>query len=159
MAFRIGHGYDIHRTGAGRPLILGGIKFESDFGLVGHSDADCVIHAICDAFLGAAGLPDLGHFFPDTDTTWLNADSQLLLRRVIQVLREDGWGPVNLDITVIAEKPRISNRIADMKAALAGCTGLASTSIGLKATSNEGVDDIGRGLAIAAHAVALIEKA
>jgi 2-C-methyl-D-erythritol 2,4-cyclodiphosphate synthase len=159
MSLRIGHGYDIHRTGAGRRLVLGGVRFESDFGLVGHSDADCVIHAICDAFLGAAGLPDLGHFFPDSDTTWLNADSQILLKRIVQVLREDGWTPVNLDVTVIAEKPRISDRIADMKAALAGATGLPSSSIGLKATTNEGVDDIGRGLAIAAHAVALIEKA
>ncbi len=159
MSFRIGHGYDIHRTAAGRPLVLGGVQFESDFGLAGHSDADCVIHAICDAFLGAAGLPDLGHFFPDTDTTWLNADSQVLLRRIVQVLREDGWSPVNLDITVVAEKPRISKRIPDMKAALSSATGLPSTSIGLKATTNEGVDDIGRGLAIAAHAVTLIEKA
>ncbi len=159
MAFRIGHGYDIHRTAAGRPLVLGGVLFESDFGLAGHSDADCVIHAICDAFLGAAGLPDVGHFFPDTDTRWLNADSQVLLRRVIKVLGDDGWKPVNLDVTVVAEKPRISNRIADMKAALALSTGLPSASIGLKATTNEGVDDIGRGLAIAAHAVALIEKA
>ena len=159
MSFRIGHGYDIHRTAAVRPLVLGGVLFESDFGLAGHSDADCVIHAICDAFLGAAGLPDLGHFFPDTDTTWLNADSQVLLRRIVQVLREDGWAPVNLDVTVVAEKPRISKRIADMKAALSICTGLPSTSIGLKATTNEGVDDIGRGLAIAAHAVTLIEKA
>jgi 2-C-methyl-D-erythritol 2,4-cyclodiphosphate synthase len=158
MSLRIGHGYDIHRTAAGRPLVLGGVLFESDFGLVGHSDADCVIHAICDAFLGAAGLPDLGHFFPDTDTRWLNADSQVLLRRVIKVLADDGWRPVNLDVTVVAEKPRISNRIADMKAALALSTGLPSSSIGLKATTNEGVDDIGRGLAIAAHAVALIER-
>jgi 2-C-methyl-D-erythritol 2,4-cyclodiphosphate synthase len=158
MSFRIGHGYDIHRTAAGRPLVLGGVLFESDFGLAGHSDADCILHAICDAFLGAAGLPDLGHFFPDTDTTWLNADSKLLLRRVLQVLREEGWTPVNLDVTVIAEKPRISKRIAEMKSVIAGLTGLPSTSIGLKATTNEGVDDIGRGLAIAAHAVALIER-
>ena len=158
MPLRIGHGYDIHRTATGRPLILGGVKFESDFGLDGHSDADCVIHAICDSLLGAAGLPDLGHFFPNTDSTWLNADSQILLRRIIQVLREDGWTPVNLDVTVIAEKPRLSNRIADMKAVLSGATGLPSASIGLKATTNEGVGDIGRGLAIAAHAVVLIER-
>jgi 2-C-methyl-D-erythritol 2,4-cyclodiphosphate synthase len=158
MSFRIGHGYDIHQTTAGRPLILGGVRFEEDFGLAGHSDADCVIHAICDAFLGAAGLPDLGHFFPDNDTTWLNADSQILLRRVIQVLREDGWTPVNLDVTVIAERPRISKRLGEMKAALASCTKLPTASIGLKATTNEGLDDIGRGRAIAAHAVTLIEK-
>jgi 2-C-methyl-D-erythritol 2,4-cyclodiphosphate synthase len=158
MAIRIGHGYDIHRTAAGRPLVLGGVRFEEDFGLEGHSDADCVIHAICDAFLGAAGLPDIGHFFPDNDTTWLNADSQILLRRVIQVLREDGWTPVNLDVTVIAERPRISKRIGDMKAALASSIQIPTNSIGLKATTNEGLDDIGRGLAIAAHAVVLIEK-
>ena len=159
MPLRIGHGYDIHRTAAGRPLVLGGVRFEADFGLLGHSDADCVTHAICDAFLGAAGLPDIGHFFPNTDTTWRNADSQILLRRVLQVLREDGWSPVNLDATVIAEKPRISNFIGDMKAVLASSTGLATTSIGLKATTNEGLDDIGKGLAIAAHAVVLIERA
>ena len=158
MSFRIGHGYDIHRTKAGRPLILGGVRFEAEFGLDGHSDADCVTHAICDAFLGAAGLPDIGNFFPDTDPTWLGVDSQILLKRVIQVLRENGWQPVNLDATVIAEKPRISNRITDMKAALASSTGLPSLSIGIKATTNEGVGDPGHGLAIAAHAVVLIEK-
>ena len=157
MSFRIGHGYDIHRTVAGRPLVLGGVKLEADFGLDGHSDADCLTHAICDAFLGAAGLPDIGNFFPDTDTRWLGVDSQILLKRVIQVLRENGWVPVNLDATLIAEKPRIASRIIDIKAALALSTGLPSSAIGIKATTNEGSDDIGRGLAIAAHAVALIE--
>jgi 2-C-methyl-D-erythritol 2,4-cyclodiphosphate synthase len=159
MSFRIGHGYDIHRTVAGRPLVLGGVRFESAFGLEGHSDADCVTHAICDAFLGAAGLPDIGNFFPDTDPTWRDVDSQILLRRVVQVLRENGWAPVNVDATVIAEGPRISGRIGDMKTALAATIGLPSTAIGLKATTNEGIDDIGRGLAIAAHAVALITNA
>jgi 2-C-methyl-D-erythritol 2,4-cyclodiphosphate synthase len=159
MPLRIGHGYDIHRTAAGRPLVLGGVRFDSPFGLDGHSDADCVTHAICDAFLGAAGLPDIGNFFPDTDPTWKNADSQVLLRRVVQVLRENGWSPVNIDATVIAEAPRISGRIADMRAALAASTGLPSGAVGLKATTNEKMGDIGRGLAIAAHAVALIEKA
>jgi 2-C-methyl-D-erythritol 2,4-cyclodiphosphate synthase len=158
MSYRVGHGYDIHRTVAGRPLVLGGVRFESDFGLDGHSDADCVTHAICDAFLGAAGLPDIGNFFPDTDPTWQGVDSQILLRRVVQVLRENGWRPVNLDATVIAERPRISARIADMKTALSSSTGLPTNSVGLKATTNEGVGDLGRGLAIAAHAVALIEK-
>ncbi|MFY9924777.1 MAG: 2-C-methyl-D-erythritol 2,4-cyclodiphosphate synthase [Opitutaceae bacterium] len=158
MPLRIGHGYDIHRTAAGRPLVLGGVRFEADFGLLGHSDADCVTHAICDAFLGAAGLPDIGNFFPDTDPTWRGVDSQILLRRVIQVLRENGWQPVNLDATLIAEKPRISGRIDEMKAALAFSTGLPSGAIGIKATTNEGVGDLGRGVAIAAHAVALIER-
>jgi 2-C-methyl-D-erythritol 2,4-cyclodiphosphate synthase len=158
MPLRIGHGYDIHRTVAGRPLVLGGVRFESPFGLEGHSDADCVTHAICDAFLGAAGLPDIGNFFPDTDPTWRNADSLVLLRRVVQVLRENGWAPVNLDATVLAEAPRISGRIADMKAALSAATGLPSDAIGVKATTNERVDGVGAGLAIAAHAVALIER-
>jgi 2-C-methyl-D-erythritol 2,4-cyclodiphosphate synthase len=159
MSFRIGQGYDIHRTLAGRPLVLAGVRIESEFGLDGHSDADCVTHALCDAFLGAAGLPDIGHFFPNTDPTWLNADSQVLLRRVVQVLRGDGWRPVNLDATLVAERPRISKFIGEMKAVLAASTGLPSTAIGLKATTNEGVGDIGRGLAIAAHAVVLIERA
>ncbi|HEY1793865.1 MAG TPA: 2-C-methyl-D-erythritol 2,4-cyclodiphosphate synthase [Opitutaceae bacterium] len=158
MTLRIGHGYDIHKTKIGRPLVIGGVRFESDFGLDGHSDADCLTHAVCDAFLGAAGLPDIGNFFPDTDPTWAGADSQVLLRRVIQVLREGGWRPVNIDATLIAERPRISPRIADMKAALAASTGLPSDSIGVKATTNEGVGDLGRGLAIAAHSVALIER-
>jgi 2-C-methyl-D-erythritol 2,4-cyclodiphosphate synthase len=158
MSIRVGHGYDIHRTAAGRALVLGGVRFESDFGLLGHSDADCVTHAICDAFLGAAGLPDIGNFFPDTDPAWKGVDSQVLLRRVLQVLRENGWRPVNIDATVIAERPRISTRIADMKAALAYSTGLPVAAIGIKATTNEGVGALGEGLAIAAHAVALIEK-
>jgi 2-C-methyl-D-erythritol 2,4-cyclodiphosphate synthase len=159
MSLRIGHGFDIHRTQAGRPLVLGGVRFESDFGLEGHSDADCVTHAVCDAFLGAAGLPDIGNFFPDTDPAWRNVNSQVLLKRVIEVLAENGWRPVNIDATVIAEKPRISGRIVDMKAVLALTTGLPSGSIGIKATTSEGIGEIGRGQAIAAHAVALIEKA
>ena len=158
MSFRIGHGYDIHRTIAGRPLVLGGVKFDAPFGLDGHSDADALTHAVCDALLGAAGLPDIGHFFPNTDPQWKNADSQVLLRQVVAALRERGWTPVNVDATLIAEKPKIAPRLADMKAALAASTGLPVDAVGLKATTNEGSDDIGRGLAIAAHAVALIRR-
>ena len=158
MSFRIGHGYDIHRTVAGRPLVLGGVTFAADFGLDGHSDADALTHAVCDALLGAAGLPDIGHFFPNTDPQWKGADSQVLLQHVIAALRERGWVPVNVDATLIAEKPKIAPRLADMKAALAASTGLPVDAVGLKATTNEGSDDIGRGLAIAAHAVALIRK-
>jgi len=155
---RIGHGYDIHRTIKGRKLVLGGVTFDADFGLDGHSDADALTHAICDALLGAAGLPDIGHQFPDTDPAFKNADSQILLQRVIASLRESGWSPVNIDATLIAEKPKIAPRLAEMKAALARSTGLPIDAIGVKATTNEGSDDIGRGLAIAAHAVALIQK-
>jgi len=156
---RIGHGYDIHRIVPARPLVLGGVKFETDYGLEGHSDADALTHAICDALLGAAGLPDIGHFFPNTDPAYRDVDSQVLLRRVVAELRDRGYTIINIDSTIIAEKPRIFGRIAEMKAALALSAGLSSESIGLKATTNEGVGDLGRGLAIAAHAVALIEKA
>jgi 2-C-methyl-D-erythritol 2,4-cyclodiphosphate synthase len=157
-ALRIGHGYDIHRLVPGRPLVLGGVKFDTDYGLDGHSDADALTHAICDALLGAAGLPDIGHFFPNTDPAFKNIDSQILLQRVIAALRERGWKPVNIDASLIAEKPKIYPRLADMKAALATSTGLPTDCIGLKATTNEGVDEIGRALAIAAHAVCLIER-
>jgi 2-C-methyl-D-erythritol 2,4-cyclodiphosphate synthase len=155
---RIGHGYDIHRLVAGRPLVLGGVRFATDYGLEGHSDADVLTHAICDALLGAAGLPDIGHFFPNTDPAWKDADSQALLRRVIAELAALGFAPGNIDATVIAERPRLQPQLAAMKAALAKSTGLAPGAIGLKATTNEGVDQIGAGAAIAAHAVALIEK-
>lgn len=157
--FRIGHGYDIHRTVAGRPLVLGGVRFEADFGLDGHSDADCLTHAICDALLGAAALPDIGHFFPNTDPAYRNIDSQVLLQRVVAELGRLGFAIVNIDATLIAERPKIYPRLGEMKAALARSTGLYADEIGLKATTNEGSDDIGRGLAIAAHAVALITRA
>jgi 2-C-methyl-D-erythritol 2,4-cyclodiphosphate synthase len=159
MNFRIGHGYDIHRLVPGRPLVLGGVKFDTDYGLEGHSDADCLTHAICDALLGAAGLPDIGHFFPDTDPAYRNIDSQVLLARVCTELSRRGFAISNLDATLIAEKPRIQPRLAEMKATLAKTTHLPVANLGLKATTNEGVGDLGRGLAIAAHAVALIAKA
>jgi len=158
MNLRIGHGYDIHRIVSGRPLVLGGVKFAVDYGLDGHSDADCLTHAICDALLGAAGLPDIGHFFPNHDPAYKNIDSQILLRRVIAALKERGFSPVNIDASLIAEKPKIQPQLAAMKAALAASTGLPIEAVGLKATTNEGVDEIGRGLAIAAHAVCLIER-
>ncbi len=158
MNFRVGHGYDIHRIVAGRPLVLGGVRFETDYGLDGHSDADALTHAICDALLGAAALPDIGHFFPNTDPAYKNIDSQLLLRRVVAELARLGWRIVNIDASLIAEKPKIHPRLAEMKSALARSAGLDVSQVGLKATTNEGVDQIGQGLAIAAHAVALISK-
>ena len=105
--FRIGHGYDIHRIVPGRPLILGGVKFDVDYGLEGHSDADCLTHAICDALLGAAGLPDIGHFFPNTDPAYKNIDSQILLGRVVAELRAKNFTLVNIDASLVAEKPKI----------------------------------------------------
>ncbi len=157
-SFRIGHGYDIHRIVSGRPLVLGGVKFETDFGLEGHSDADCLTHAICDAILGAAALPDIGHFFPNTDPAFKNIDSQLLLQRVRAEVMKRGFDLVNIDATLIAEKPMIQPRLTEMKASLAKSTGLLPDEIGLKATTNEGVGDLGRGIAIAAHAVALLRR-
>ena len=157
-SFRIGHGYDIHRIVAGRPMVLGGVRFDTDYGLDGHSDADCLTHAICDALLGAAALPDIGHFFPNTDPAYKNVDSQVLLRRVVAEITQRGFNISNIDASVIAERPKIYPRLAEMKAALAQSTGLLPDEIGLKATTNEGVDDIGRGLAIAAHAVVLLSR-
>ncbi len=157
-SFRIGHGYDIHRIVPDRPMILGGVRFATDYGLEGHSDADCLTHAICDALLGAAGLPDIGHFFPNTDPAYKHIDSQVLLQRVVAEITKLGFSIANIDASVIAEKPKIYPHLAAMKAALARSTGLLPDEIGLKATTNEGVDDIGRGLAIAAHAVALLSR-
>jgi 2-C-methyl-D-erythritol 2,4-cyclodiphosphate synthase len=156
--FRIGHGYDIHRLVRGRPLVLGGVRFDAPYGLEGHSDADCLTHAICDALLGAAGLPDIGRLFPDTDPAWKDIDSQVLLRKVVADLRARGWEPVNIDSTLVAEKPRIGPQISAIKAALSRSTGLPAEAIGVKATTNEGIGGIGRGEAVAAHAVALIGK-
>lgn len=158
MNLRIGHGYDIHRIVPGRPLILGGVRFDTDYGLDGHSDADCLTHAICDAILGAAGLPDIGHFFPNTDPAYKNINSQILLQRVCAEIRKLGFDPVNLDASVIAEKPRIYPRLSEMKTVLATSADLFPDQIGLKATTNEGVGDLGRGLAIAAHAVVLLKR-
>jgi 2-C-methyl-D-erythritol 2,4-cyclodiphosphate synthase len=158
MNLRVGHGYDIHRIARGRRLVLGGVTFGTDYGLEGHSDADALTHAICDALLGAGGLPDIGHFFPNTDLAFQNANSQILLQKVVATLRERGWSPVNIDATLVAEKPKIGPYLAEMKVTLAGSTGLGVEAIGLKATTSEGVDGVGRGEAIAAHAVCLIQK-
>jgi 2-C-methyl-D-erythritol 2,4-cyclodiphosphate synthase len=155
---RIGHGYDIHRIVKDRPLVLGGVHFPGDFGLEGHSDADCLTHAICDALLGAAGLPDIGHFFPNTDPVYRNIDSQVLLHKVCYRLEQLGYKLINIDSTLIAEKPKINPLVPEIKLTLSKTTGLPVDCIGVKATTNEGIDEIGRGLAMAAHAVVLISK-
>lgn len=154
--FRIGHGYDIHRLVDGRPLVLGGVTFDVPYGLDGHSDADALTHAICDALLGAAGLPDIGHHFPNTDPAFAGINSQLLLQRVVASLREQGWSIVNIDASLIAEKPLIAPRLAEMRATLAQSAGISADQLGLKATTNEGAGSLGRGEVIAAHAVALL---
>jgi len=158
MNSRIGHGYDIHPLVPGRPLVLAGVRFATDYGLDGHSDADCVTHAICDALLGAAGLPDIGHFFPNTDPAYRNIDSQILLGRVCAELSKRRFAISNLDATVIAERPKIFPHLAQMKAMLAKTTHVPVSNIGLKATTNEGIGSLGAGQAIAAHAVVLIAQ-
>jgi 2-C-methyl-D-erythritol 2,4-cyclodiphosphate synthase len=155
-SLRIGHGYDIHRITAGGPLVLGGVEFPVEYKLEGHSDADCLTHAICDALLGAAGLPDIGHHFPNTDSRYENINSQKLLQEVTRIVKEKGYAIINIDASLIAEKPKIGQHLQSMKQTLANSTGLPIDNIGLKATTNEGVDDIGLGLAIAAHAVCLL---
>jgi len=153
---RIGQGYDIHRTAPDRKLVLGGVCIESPFGLDGHSDADCLTHAICDALLGAAGQRDIGTHFPDTDPAYAGINSQKLLRSVVDLVRAVGFTVINVDATLVAEAPRIEPHHQAMRACLAASIGIDPDRVGLKATTNEGVGDLGKGLAIAAHAVALL---
>lgn len=156
MNFRIGHGYDIHRLVAGRPCILGGVDIPSETGLEGHSDADCLTHAICDAILGAAGLADIGHHFPNTDERYRDIDSQILLKKVLRLIRERGFTIQNIDSTIIAETPKIGPHINSMKARLGETLEMETGNIGIKATTNESAGSLGRGEAIAAHAVCLL---
>jgi 2-C-methyl-D-erythritol 2,4-cyclodiphosphate synthase len=156
--FRIGHGYDIHRFSKDRPLVLGGVRIPADYGLEGHSDADAVTHAVCDALLGAIGLPDIGHFFPNTDERWRGVNSQVLLAEVARNLRSRGWEIGNIDVSVIAQKPKIAPYLDEMRATLAGTLGLQPDVIGIKATTNEKLGSLGRSEGLAAHSVTLIFK-
>jgi 2-C-methyl-D-erythritol 4-phosphate cytidylyltransferase/2-C-methyl-D-erythritol 2,4-cyclodiphosphate synthase len=155
---RIGVGYDLHRLVAGRRLMVGGIEVPSDVGASGHSDADVVCHAITDALLGAASAGDIGEHFPDTDDAWKDASSIELLRRVVEVLRGWGYSVVNVDVVVVLERPKLGPYKPRIAETLASVLGVASTEIGVKAKTNEGVDAVGRGEAIAAHAVALLRR-
>lgn len=155
-AFRVGLGYDIHRLIPNRPLILGGVRFESDLGLLGHSDADVVCHALADALLGACGLGDIGQHFPPTDPKWKDANSLDLLKRVAGMVADSGGKVQNTDITVVAELPRIAPQADRMKANLAGVLGIPASCVSIKATTNEGVGPEGRREAISATAVCLI---
>ncbi len=155
---RTGIGYDVHRLVAGRPLVLGGVTIPAPLGLEGHSDADVAIHAIMDALLGAAALGDIGRHFPPGDPAYKDSDSRRLLALVRGLLDRHGWRPVNVDCTIVAERPRIAPHVEAMRAALGNALGIESERIGVKATTNEGIGFIGRGEGIAALAVALIER-
>ena len=154
---RIGHGYDVHRFAEGRKLILGGVEIPHTLGLLGHSDADVLTHAIMDALLGAAALGDIGRHFPDTDDAYLGADSQMLLRRVCGLIREKGYEIGNLDATVIAQKPKLSPYIETMRHRLAETMAIHPDRLNLKATTEERLGFTGREEGIAAHCVCLLE--
>jgi 2-C-methyl-D-erythritol 2,4-cyclodiphosphate synthase len=156
---RIGFGYDVHRYAPGRRLVLGGVALAAPVGLLGHSDADVLTHAIMDALLGAAALGDIGHHFPPADPRWRDADSLDLLARVVALLGEHGWRVGNVDATVVMERPRLAPHIPAMRARLAGALGVAAGAVSIKATTNEGMGFVGRGEGAAAYAVALIESA
>jgi len=154
---RIGIGYDVHAFGEKRPLKLGGVQVEHEDGLRGHSDADVILHAIIDALLGAAGLGDIGQHFPPDDPSFRGADSLALLRQVVKLLRTVGYSVVNVDATVIAEKPKLQPYIPGMRQRIAGALAIPETSVSVKATTSEGLGALGRGEGIAALATALIQ--
>jgi len=153
---RIGHGYDVHRLVTGRKLILGGVEISWEYGLLGHSDADVLTHAIMDALLGAAGLGDIGQHFPDTDAAYANADSCTLLTHVGGLLTQNHYCIGNIDATVIAQKPKLAPYLCQMRSHLAQALGIDQTQINIKATTEEGLGFTGSGDGIAAHAVCLI---
>ena len=154
---RIGHGYDVHRFAENRKLILGGVEIPFEYGLLGHSDADVLLHAISDALLGAAALGDIGKLFPDTDDRFLDADSLLLLAEVVRVLKENGYKIVNIDSTVIAQKPKLRGYIDTMRRNIAGACKIDVSQVSVKATTEEKLGFTGRLEGISAHSVCLIE--
>lgn len=155
---RIGHGYDVHRLTENRRLILGGVTIPHETGLLGHSDADVLLHAVSDALLGAAALGDIGKHFPDTDPQYEGADSLLLLEKCAMLLRDEGWTVSNIDATVIAQKPKLAPYIGQMRVNIAAACGLDTNAVSVKATTEEGLGFTGELLGISAHAVCLIEK-
>jgi 2-C-methyl-D-erythritol 4-phosphate cytidylyltransferase/2-C-methyl-D-erythritol 2,4-cyclodiphosphate synthase len=156
---RVGTGYDLHRLVPGRPLVLGGIAVPSERGAFGHSDADVVCHSATDAILGAAALGDIGRHFPDTDARWKDASSLDLLSRAVALVREAGFDVENVDVTVVLESPKIKPHVDAMRTAVAAAVGIATDLVSIKGKTNEGVDAVGRGEAIAAHAVAFLRRA
>jgi 2-C-methyl-D-erythritol 4-phosphate cytidylyltransferase / 2-C-methyl-D-erythritol 2,4-cyclodiphosphate synthase len=158
IALRIGNGYDLHRLVPGRPLVLGGVTIPFELGLAGHSDADVVCHAVTDAVLGAASLGDIGKLFPDTDPQWKGADSLKLLAHAASLVRAAGWNVANVDVVVLAERPKLLPVAVQMRQNLAGALRCEIEQVSVKGKTNEGVDATGAGQAIAAHAVALLQR-
>jgi len=158
MDFRVGIGYDVHRLGEGLPFFLGGVKIPHSKGAIGHSDADVLIHAICDALLGAANLGDIGRHFPDTSDEFKGIDSKILLRRTHELIRQKHYKIVNIDCVVMLEKPKVKDFIVEMQAALAKVLELDSDRVSVKATTTEGMSFVGKEKGVAAQAVVLISR-
>ena len=156
--FRIGQGYDVHALAPQLPLWLGGIRIDSPVGCVAHSDGDVAIHALCDALLGALALGDIGHHFPDNSDEYKGIDSKILLARVLGLVRERGWQPVNVDITIALQRPKLAPHIAGMRACLAGILGISEDRVSVKATTTEKLGFVGRGEGCEVWAVALLGK-
>jgi 2-C-methyl-D-erythritol 2,4-cyclodiphosphate synthase len=154
---RVGHGFDAHRFAVGGRLVLGGVTVPHEHGLEAHSDGDVVLHALCDALLGAAGLGDIGTHFPEDDDAYAGIESRILLARTLQAVRAGGLSPVNVDVTVVAQAPRLRPHVPAMRAVIAVELGLAESAVNVKATTTERMGWVGRGEGIAAHAVALLE--
>ena len=159
MTWRAGTGYDIHRLVPGRRLVLGGVEIPFERGLDGHSDADALTHAVIDALFGACGLPDIGQHFPPSDARYAGADSIALLEAAHEIARIAGWEPESLDSTVVCERPRLAPHVPAMRRRLAAALGLPAEAVNVKAKTNEGLDAVGRGEAIAAHAIILVRRA
>ena len=155
---RIGHGYDVHKLVEGRDLILGGVKIDYEKGLLGHSDADVLLHAVSDALLGAAGLGDIGKHFPDTDPQYKGADSLVLLTVVAQRVKEAGYRVSNIDVTMIAQRPKLKDHIPHMVQNIAYAVGIAPDRVNVKATTEEKLGFTGEGLGMSCHAVCLLEE-
>lgn len=157
-SFRIGFGYDVHRFASGRELWLGGVLIPHDTGLLGHSDADVLLHAVCDALLGAVAMGDIGRHFPDTEQAWKGADSKKLLAAVVQLLHEAGWAVGNVDCTLVMERPKIQNHVPAMRSTMAPLLGILEDAVSIKATTNEKLGFAGREEGACAHAVALVYR-
>ena len=155
---RIGHGYDVHRLVEGRDLILGGVKIDYEKGLLGHSDADVLLHAVSDALLGAAGLGDIGRHFPDTDPQYKGADSLMLLREVARKIADAGFRVGNIDVTMIAQRPKLKDFIPQMEENIAAAVGVTADRVNVKATTEEKLGFTGTGEGMACHAVCLLEE-